>query len=601
MPDHLRVLVVEDDPGDADLVREILPATGAMPFQVEVVSRLATALSRLERGGIDLVLLDLGLPDSQGLPTLRTLIQKAPELPVVVFTGRDDPDLAVAAVHDGAQDFLVKGQFSTDLLTRSIRYAVERKRVEVQARERETLLATTLASTVDGILVVDDNGKTILTNRRFAELWEIPPALLESANDPAMLEYVLGELVDPDAFLRKVKLLYGSDDVAMDTLQFKNGQVLERYSLPLRSGGRHLGRVWSFHDITERQKADTALLESRALLKAIVDGTTDAVYVKDLDGRYKLFNHAAVRFTGKTEAEVLGKDDFAIFPSDEAKTVMAREQEPFLEVAPRSYEETVTFANGQPMTFWTTSGPIVGPDGKPVAIFGVSRDITARKAAEARLQEMVQEKEALLKEVHHRVKNNLQVIASLLRLESARSEHPDTRSVLGEMQGRVRSMALLHEALNRSGTFAAVDLGGYLQRLATESFRALVAAPGAVQLRLNLASVSVEMDQAMPCGLLVNELIANTLEHGFPDGCTGEVLIELQPMAENSNWQLRVSDTGVGLPTDFEARRSRSLGLQLVGDLAGQLGGTLRVGPGPDAVFTVTFPVHYKPLSPNAV
>lgn len=474
-----------------------------------------------------------------------------------------------------------------------------RKKAEKEAQERESLLATTLASTIDGILVVNNDGKTILTNQRFAKLWQIPQALLESANDQAMLEYVLGELIDPDAFLQKVKLLYASDDVDMDTLQFKNGRVLERYSLPLMSDGVHLGRVWSFHDITERQRAETALLENRALLKAIVDGTTDAVYVKDLEGRYKLFNHAAGRFTGKTEAEVLGLDDYALFPRDEAEMVMEREREAIQAMVPSSYEETMTFANGQAMTFWTTTGPIIGQNGETVGLFGVSRDITARKAAEQRLQELVREKEALLKEVHHRVKNNLQVVSSLLRLENNRSANPDTRTVLAEMQGRVRSMALLHEALYRSGTYASIDLGAYLRRLTTEAFRALAISPGSVQLHLELASVPVEMDQAMPCGLLINELLSNSLEHGFPDGRTGEILVELR-VVDNGQLQLRVSDTGVGLPADFEARRRNSLGMQLVSDLAGQLGGALNIGPGPTAEFTVSFPVRKKLLSPDA-
>ena len=477
-----------------------------------------------------------------------------------------------------------------------------RKQAEKVAQERESLLATTLSSTVDGILVVDNDGKTILTNQRFADLWEIPPDILATGSDQAMLEYVLNELIDPDAFLQKVQLLYASNDVDMDTLHFKNGRILERYSLPLLLGGSHAGRVWSFRDVTERTRAEIALVESKALLKAIVDGTTDAVYVKDLDGRYQLFNKAAARFTGRSEAEVLGKDDTALFAPDEVAAIRERERGAMQGAAPGSYEETVSLPGGPPMTFWTTVGPIVDPAGRTVALFGVSRDITARKAGEKRLQALLHEKEALLREVHHRVKNNLQVVTSMLRLESARSQHPDTRTVLGEMQGRVRSMALLHEAIHRSGTFAAVDLGSYLQRVATEAFRALACSPGTVRLRLELTPVPVVMDQAMPCGLLVNELLANALEHGFPDGQSGEVLIELQPAAEDGHWELRVSDTGVGLPANFDVRRSDSLGLQLVADLAKQLGGTLAIGPTPAAAFTVTFPVHHKhPLPLDAV
>ena len=234
--------------------------------------------------------------------------------------------------------------------------------------------------------------------------------------------------------------------------------------------------------------------------------------------------------------------------------------------------------------------------GRPVRMLGTNRDITASKLADAALQSSLDEKVALLNEVHHRVKNNLQVIASLLRLEARRSEHPTTKSVLKEMIGRILSMALLHESLYRSATFAAVDLGGYLKQLTTQSFRASVVRPGSIRLHLNLTSVQVEMDQALPCGLLVNELISNCLKHGFPCDHNGEVRVELQPMIGGPQLRLRVSDTGVGLPADIEAKLGNSLGLQLVSSLARQIDGRLEVGPGPGAVFEVIFtPKHSEP------
>ena len=218
-------------------------------------------------------------------------------------------------------------------------------------------------------------------------------------------------------------------------------------------------------------------------------------------------------------------------------------------------------------------------------------DITERKTVDAALNASLREKEALLKEVHHRVKNNLQVITSLLRLEAGRSSQPDTKSVLADMQGRIQSMALLHEALYRSGSFATVDLGAYLRKISTQEARVLASRAGHVALRLDVRSVFVDMDQAIPCGLLVNELVSNCFKHGFPGGRSGEVLIELHELADGTQLRLRVSDTGVGLPSDFDARRSTSLGLQLAGDLAVQLGGHLDIGPGPAAVFSVTFVV----------
>ena len=205
----------------------------------------------------------------------------------------------------------------------------------------------------------------------------------------------------------------------------------------------------------------------------------------------------------------------------------------------------------------------------------------------AALSESLREKEALLREVHHRVKNNLQVITSILRLESGRSDNPASIAVLQDMQDRVRSMALLHETIYRTGTFSAIDLGDYLRQVATQAFRALQTGPGQVRLRLDLGTLRLNLDQATPCGLLANELLSNSFKHGFANGGSGEICVELQPLDEQNHWRLRVYDTGVGLPADFQTRREGGLGLKLVAGLAEQIGGRLEIGPG--AMFSVVF------------
>ena len=215
------------------------------------------------------------------------------------------------------------------------------------------------------------------------------------------------------------------------------------------------------------------------------------------------------------------------------------------------------------------------------------------------LKKSLQAQEALLKEVHHRVKNNLQVITSLLRLEAGRSTIANTKEVLGYMRGRIRTMAQLHESLYRSDTFASVDLGVYLGQVATQAFKTQELHRDSVRLTLNLRSVQAGMDQATVAGLLLNELVSNCLKHGFPEGRTGEVCMELQAAHDHDSphdgrWCLRVSDTGVGLPSDFEDKRKASLGMQLVTDLSHQLGGSLAIDsvPGQGVRFSVVFVVQ---------
>lgn len=227
--------------------------------------------------------------------------------------------------------------------------------------------------------------------------------------------------------------------------------------------------------------------------------------------------------------------------------------------------------------------------GRPVRMLGVNYDVTERWAADSRLRSLVLEKEALLREVHHRVKNNLQVITSLLRLEADRASQPHTRQVLRDMQGRIFAMASLHESLYRANQFDRVELADYIRRVCTQLFHSAVTRPGAVELSFDLVPVDIQIHQAIACGLLVNELVSNSLKHGFPDGRSGTIRVELQSADDGTRLELSVRDTGVGLPPDFSKRRAASLGLQLVADLARQLHGVLEIGPAPGAAFRLGF------------
>ncbi|MBC7917266.1 MAG: PAS domain S-box protein [Rhodoferax sp.] len=349
------------------------------------------------------------------------------------------------------------------------------------------------------------------------------------------------------------------------------------------------GVVVSHTDITQRKLAEEAVREQTETLLAVIHSASDAIISVDAEGLISLFNPAAERIFG--------------YP---ASTMIGARLERLLPERPRSAHQghLQGFAHSQVTSRQMGAGRVQGlsADGRMLeleasisqvmvrgrkVLTAILRDVTERVHTEEALKASLREKEALLREVHHRVKNNLQVITSLLRLEVGRSDHAATKSVLTDMRGRIHSMALLHESLYRTGIFAAVDLAGYLKQLATQAFRTLATPTDRIRLQLELDSVQVELDQATPCGLLVNELISNCFKHGFPEGHSGEVRVALHTLPDSAQVRLVVSDTGVGLPSDFEVRRAQSLGLQLVSDLARQLGGALEVGPG--SQFAVTF------------
>ena len=228
------------------------------------------------------------------------------------------------------------------------------------------------------------------------------------------------------------------------------------------------------------------------------------------------------------------------------------------------------------------------PDGRRLVI-SMAMDVTDSRKAERELQQSMREKEALLKEVHHRVKNNLQVISSLLRLESGRSKDRTTKHVLLDMKGRILSMALLHETIYRSGILAEVDMAAYLRQVGVQAMRANEGPRGGIKLQMDLADVRLDIDQAIPCGLIVNELTSNSFKHGFAGRSAGELSIALKILPESGALQLCVADDGIGVPPDLFARCSDSLGVQLVQDLTRQLGGKVRIVPGDGAHFEITF------------
>lgn len=215
-----------------------------------------------------------------------------------------------------------------------------------------------------------------------------------------------------------------------------------------------------------------------------------------------------------------------------------------------------------------------------------------RKRTEESLRIALRQKEVLLQEVHHRVKNNLQIITSLLSLE-AEDLPPVAQRAFEESQRRVQSMALLHDQLYRTDHPDRLDFREYVSVLIHSLFTAHHGSSGPIELRQELDPVLLNLDQAMPCGLILNELLTNSLKHAFPGDRRGEVLVALH-CRDDGQVALRVADNGIGLPPGFDWRQSSSLGLRIVNILAGQLNGTVKLAAAGGADFTLAFARIFK-------
>ena len=220
------------------------------------------------------------------------------------------------------------------------------------------------------------------------------------------------------------------------------------------------------------------------------------------------------------------------------------------------------------------------------------REISERKRAEEQLKTSLAEKEVLLKEVHHRVKNNLQVISSLLHLQSKQIKDPETLGMFLESQHRVRSMALVHERLYQSEDLSGVNAAEYFRDLASYLHRSYAATSSQVSLRVDVAPVSLGIDVAIPCGLIISELISNALKHAFPDGRQGQILVYLR-VGQDGQCTLVVSDDGIGLPEDLDLEQTESLGLHLVNRLVAQLEGSIDLYRKGGTTHRITFPCAF--------
>jgi two-component sensor histidine kinase len=224
------------------------------------------------------------------------------------------------------------------------------------------------------------------------------------------------------------------------------------------------------------------------------------------------------------------------------------------------------------------------PSGATVVVY----DITERKQAEEQVKASLKEKEVLLQEIHHRVKNNLQIVSSLLSLQSGYIEDHQVLTSFQDSQDRIRSMALIHERLYRSENLAQIDFAEYIQDLATYLFRSYNATQRGITLNTRVEKILLDVDRAVPCGLILNELVSNALKNAFPDGQCGEICIKLQADGPYQA-RLTVSDDGIGFPADLDFRITSSLGLQLVNTLVDQVEGIIKIERDPTTVISITF------------
>jgi len=340
----------------------------------------------------------------------------------------------------------------------------------------------------------------------------------------------------------------------------------------------------------QQRELEHALRQSEERFRRVVEAAPNAMVMVSAAGQIEMVNAQAERMFGYDRAELLGAGVEMLVP------LGFRGHHPGLRAAFFSDLQSRPMGAGRDLYALRKDGtefpveiglnPLETEDGMMVLSSIV--DISDRKQKEERIQMALKEKDILLREIHHRVKNNLQIVHSLLDLQSARLDDETVLDMLRDSQNRIRSMALIHQTLYQSKDFARVDFSHFLESLVSTLVSSYSADTARLDLQVMTDGVSLPLSTAIPCGLILNELIANAIKHGFPDGRSGEIRIALK-RDQNDHVLLSVSDNGVGIPDDLVIEATHTLGLQLVNLLADQIGGQLTVNRTRPTMFVLRF------------
>ena len=334
-------------------------------------------------------------------------------------------------------------------------------------------------------------------------------------------------------------------------------------------------------DITDRKEAEEALQQAKDQLQAVLDAVPGLVSWINSDLHYLGVNqHLANTFNLKAE-DFVGKEIGFLKSSEFSKFIKEFFTKPDLSVS----QVIETYANGRSRNYLIAAQKYQ----QGTAAVSVGIDITESKQAEERLKASLKEKEVLLKEIHHRVKNNLQIVSSLLKLQSGYIKDKEALELFKDSYNRVHSMALIHEKLYRTADLARIDATDYIRTLLSNLFSSYGVSSIAIKLNLDIDQIFLDVDTAIPCGLIINELVSNSLKYAFPNKESGEITISFKSI-DNTHFNLNVSDNGIGISPDLDIEELESLGLQLVLNLIEQLSGIFDLDINNGTNFKIQFP-----------
>jgi PAS domain S-box-containing protein len=482
-----------------------------------------------------------------------------------------------------------KGKFTPERielfehLAENLSIAIAHKKALEELKDSEIKYRTMFEKMVQGVVYQDHEGKIFSANpaaekilgrtinelnklNSYDETWKSlkeDGTIFPSDEHPSMMALKTGKEIH-----NKVMGIYNPriDSYRWINInaipQFKEGDVLPSQVMV------------TFEDITESKLAREAVKVSEEKFSKAFRTSPDAININRLsDGMFLEINEGFTNLTGYTPEDVIGKSsldiDIWVNAGDRKRLVQILMQNGEMD----GLEAEFRFKDGRIKT-GLMSARIIVLNGERY-ILSITRDITERKMNDDKIKLSLKEKEILLKEIHHRVKNNLQIIVSLLNLQEDMIRDDNVRSIFTDVQSRIRSMSLIHELMYRTGNFAAINMKDYVENLVDSLYRTYVDDLGRIKINIDIDQIELAMDTMIPCGLIINELFSNALKYAFPHRSQGIISITLK--AAHNNFTLEISDDGVGLPVGIDVKNLKSLGLHLVEILVKQISGSLEI------------------------
>jgi PAS domain S-box-containing protein len=349
-----------------------------------------------------------------------------------------------------------------------------------------------------------------------------------------------------------------------------------------------LERAYLEAEISQRKRIEEALNVTSSRLSSLIHNIPDVVNFRDLDRRFLLVNKAFEEFSGVSEKEVIGKKASEALTPEMRELFHSGDENAGWDG--KLYVRELSLDDGihKGAVLEIAQFPILDERGNLLGVGSISRDISERKRAEDRLKLSIREKEVLLQEIHHRVKNNLAVIHSLLNLQAGYVTANQHRRMFEDASSRVRSMALAHEMLYQSKNLAEIEIEEFVDRLVEHLFVSKGDSGGTVKLKKDVSDIQLGIDSAIPLGFLLTELVTNCLKHAFPDRMDGEITVSLHRI-DDGRLMFTVSDNGIGMPEDIDLTNPRSLGLDLVDAFVQQLRGEIEIVRSKGTSVRITF------------